>query len=312
MLSVAISAIVILAAMPSWAQDTHIVFTPQWTAQAQFAGYYVAKEKGFYDEVNLDVQIVHPSITEPALSRMYDRESHITTMQLCQAMKIIDDGFPLVNILQTSMNNSTIIISRYNKNPMTLKGARVAKWKGFGYLSECVNIKEGLDYNWIFLNTPVSLFIKGAFDAMVATTYSEYIKLLQAGMTIPEESAFRFSEHGYNVQDDGVYMSREYYEKHREQARKFAEASRRGWEYTASHPDEALDYVMKYVHEEHVATNRTVQKLMLQEVLRLQVDKQSGKREFRLRPDMVELGSRLMKECHLLKNEIKYSQIICK
>ena len=32
------------------AQDETIVFTPQWTAQAQFAGYYVAEAKGFYRE----------------------------------------------------------------------------------------------------------------------------------------------------------------------------------------------------------------------------------------------------------------------
>ena len=45
------------------AQETggRFVFTPQSTAQAQFAGYYVALEQGFYAEEGLDVEIAQPS-----------------------------------------------------------------------------------------------------------------------------------------------------------------------------------------------------------------------------------------------------------
>ena len=39
------------------AQDETIVFTPQWTAQAQFTGYYVAEAKGFYREAGVKVRI---------------------------------------------------------------------------------------------------------------------------------------------------------------------------------------------------------------------------------------------------------------
>ena len=88
------------------------VFTPQWTAQAQFAGYYVAQEKGFYREAGIEVEIVHPSLTQSAMDRIHKGESHATTLQLCQAMEIIDSGIPLVNILQTSMNNAMVIVSR--------------------------------------------------------------------------------------------------------------------------------------------------------------------------------------------------------
>ena len=41
-----------------------IIFTPQWTTQAQFAGYYVAQEMGFYYKAGIDVEIVHPSVTQ--------------------------------------------------------------------------------------------------------------------------------------------------------------------------------------------------------------------------------------------------------
>ena len=105
-------------------------------------------------------------------------------------------------------------------------------------------------------------------------------------------------------------MRRDYYETHKDQARKFAQASKKGWEWAAEHQEETLDLVMKYVRENHITTNRVLQRLMLKEVLRLQVDQKSKKREFRLRPDMVKFASKLMKECQLLKNEVTYNQLI--
>ena len=51
---------------------------------------------------------------------------------------------------------------------------------------------------------------------------------------------------------------------------------------------------MQYVTKSHIATNRVMQRLMLKEVLRLQLDRDSKKREFRLRRDMVDLASRLL------------------
>lgn len=143
-------------------------------------------------------------------------------------------------------------------------------------------------------------------------SYNEYYQLLQTGLPLDETCVYRLSEHGYNFQEDGVYMTREYYDAHREQAKKFAQASRRGWEWAASHPDETLDIVMKYVQENHIITNRTLQKLMLEEILRLQVDRDSGKREFRLRPDMVKKLSQLLMECRMLKHEVTYEQLIAK
>ncbi len=66
------------------------------------------------------------------------------------------------------------------------------------------------------------------------------------------------------------------------------------------------------MQENHIITNRTLQKLMLEEILRLQVDRDSGKREFRLRPDMVKKLSQLLMECRMLKHEVTYEQLIAK
>jgi len=305
---VALAAMMLSAAVVK-AQE-RFIFTPQWTAQAQFAGYYVAQAKGFYKEVGLDVDIVHPSLTQPALNRIRNNESQATTLQLCQAMEIIDNGIPLVNILQTSMNNAMVIVSRRGKDPLKQKGERVGIWSaGFGQLAVCMSIQEKLNYEWVRFASNVNLFVAGAIDATLAMSYNEYYQLVQTGIPLTEENVYRFCDHGYNVQEDGVYMHRDYYEQHKSQAQKFAQASRKGWEWAADHPDETLEIVMDYVQKNHVATNRIHQKLMLKEVLRLQVDRESGKREFKLRPDMVKLASRLMVENRMLAHEITYEQL---
>ena len=292
------------------AQDETIVFTPQWTAQAQFAGYYVAEAKGFYRDAGVKVRIEHPSATQPAMSRLRNNECQATTLQVCQALEIIDGGIPLVNILQTSMNNAMVIVSARNKKPLTQKGARVGIWSvGFGQLAICMSIKEHLDYQWVRFAQNVHLFVSGALDATLAMSYNEYYQLVQAGIKMTDKNVYRFCDHGYNVQEDGVYMTREYYNQHKEQAHRFAQASRKGWEWAAKYPEEALEIVMQYVDKNNVATNRVIQRLMLKEVLRLQVDRESKKREFRLRPDMVQQASRLMLENKMLSREVTFEEL---
>ena len=288
-----------------------LVFTPQWTAQAQFAGYYVAQEMGFYYKAGIDVEIVHPSVTQSAISRIRNNESQATTLQLAQAMEIINDGIPLVNILQTSMNNAMVIVSSRGMNPLKQYGAKVGIWNaGFGQVAIGMSIKENLGYRWIPFATNVNLFISGAIDATLAMSYNEYYQLVQTGIELSDDNVYRFCDHGYNIQEDGVYMTKEFYEANKDLADKFALASRQGWEWAIQNPEQTLEIVMEYVQREHIATNRVLQKLMLDEVLRLMKDRESGQYEFRLRPDMVKQASDLMLENGMRDREVTYQELI--
>lgn len=305
-----IAVLALAAALPA-AGQTKFVFSPQWMAQAQFAGYYVAKDMGFYDEEGLDVEIRHPFSTQTLENRVREGESQAYSMSLSQAMELVDKGIPLVNILQTSMNSSLVIVSRYGADPFTLRNAKVLTWRaGLGQIPKSVAAREHLDYRWITASSSLNLFVAGAVDATLATTYNEYYQLLQTGLITPGKGIYRFSEHGYNIQEDGVYMTAAAYRKDRDSAERFARASRRGWEWAAEHPDETLEIVMKYVKEYRIPTNRVLQQLMLEEVLRLQLDPDSGEREFRLRPDMVDKVGGLMLEGGVIKKEVKYEQLL--
>lgn len=301
----------VITCISAKAQQDKLIFTPQWTAQAQFAGYYVAQEMGFYYKAGIDVEIVHPSVTQSAINRIRNNESQATTLQLAQAMEIINDGIPLVNILQTSMNNAMVIVSSRGMNPLKQYGAKVGIWNaGFGQVAIGMSIKENLNYRWIPFATNVNLFISGAIDATLAMSYNEYYQLVQTGIELSDENVYRFRDHGYNIQEDGVYVTKEFYEKNKDLAERFAVASRQGWEWAIQNPEETLEIVMMYVQKEHIATNRVLQKLMLDEVLSLLKDRESGQYEFRLRPDMVKQASDLMIENGMLDREVTYEELI--
>ena len=105
-------------------------------------------------------------------------------------------------------------------------------------------------------------------------------------------------------------MTASAYRKNPLSAERFAQASRRGWEWAAEHPEETLEIVMKYVKEFRIPTNRILQQLMLEEVLRLQLDPDSGRREFRLRPDMVRQASSLMLEEGIISKEVTIEELV--
>lgn len=285
--------------------ENTIVFTPQWTAQAQFAGYYAALELGFYKEEGLEVVIEHPNASRSAIDRMRKNQSQVTTLPLSQALFALDRGVKLVNLLQTSMNGSLMIVSRRGINPLKQKGAKVASFRaGYDQLARAMAQELGLEYQWLETAGVLNLFIAGAVDASVAMSFNEYYQFLQTGLIDRNEDiVYRLSDHGYNIQEEGLYMTREEYDKNPERARKFARASQRGWEWVAYHPEEALEIVMKQVRRNHEATNPTLQRLMLEEVLDLMEGYESGEREYVLREDMVNQAVALMLRAGIISKE---------
>ena len=292
------------------AKAEKFVFTTAWVAQAEFAGYYIAKEKGFYKQAGLDVTIQHPSLTSSAFHRLQTAETNAIMMSMISAIDFISQGIPLVNIFQDSMNSSNILVSRWDNNPMKMKGEKVAIFNSDpSYLAMIMSHREEMDYQWVRFTSNINLFLSGAVDAMMTVSYNEFLLLQQAGFKMAEESLYRFSEKGYNIQENGVYVMRDYYLSHRDECQRFASATRKGWEWVAAHPDEALEIVMKYVRRFNTPTNKVMQKMMLKEVLRLQIDRDSKRREFRVRPDMVEKASQMMFECGLIKRRVTYKEL---
>lgn len=290
--------------------QTRIVFTPQWTAQSQFAGYYVALEKGFYKSAGLDVEIVHPSVSSPAVNRIKDGSSNIVTMQLLNAMSEVSNGLELVNLMQTSQHSGLQIISK-DKNIRTfagLRGKRVGIWKaGYGELAKMPDFDLNLGIEWVPFIQNINLFISGAIDATLAMSYSEALKIKAAGFD--DVSVIPFAGTVYDFPDDGLYTTRSYYEKNKKSVDAFLEASRRGWEWARKNVDETVSIVLKYTRKENIATNYIMQKWMLEEILELQCPCGGDTPTFKLdRRDFERLDS-LALEKGIIHRSVRYEEM---
>ena len=290
--------------------QTRVVFTPQWTAQSQFAGYYVALEKGFYKNAGLDVEIIHPSASYPVVNRIKDGDSDIVSLQLLHAMAEVDNGLELVNIMQTVQRSGLQIISR-DCNIRTfddLRGKRVGIWKAaYGELAKMPDYDMELGIEWIPFIQNINLFISGAIDATVAMSYNEALKIKAAGFE--DVSVIPFQGTAYDFPDDGIYVTKEFYDKNRAVADAFVDASRRGWEWARENVDEAVEIVLGYTRKENVATNHVVQKWMLENVLELQCPAGGDYPTFRLEQDDFErLVSAALKN-GILKNKVNYEDM---
>lgn len=287
-----------------------IVFTPQWLPQSQFAGYYVALEKGFYKEAGLDVVIEHTSSSDNAQNRLREGKCNAITMNVFDAIFNIDQGMEVVNVLQTALHTGLVIVPRNNdiKKLKDLSGKRVGIWRTHYYeLSQIVNEDYDLNIEWIPFVQSVNLYISGAVDATMAMVYNEAYHIYASGFE--NVSFISLADYGYDFPEEGVYFTKEYYEKYPDKAKAFAEASRRGWEWTHEHPDEALDIVMKVIEKNNLPAGRQHQKWMLNEILRLQCDSISEKPTFELDENKVMQINELLIRYNRINDVVTKSRI---
>ena len=245
-----------------------ITFTPQWTPQSQFAGYYAALENGYYAEAGLEVDIKHPTASYSSMSMLKDGTATIITAELIRAMMATDKEVRLVNLLQTTQHSTLVLIARSKEVSQLadLAGRRIGTWKvGFSEIPHMIDDEQQLGIEWVQFINPLNLYISGAIDAALAKSYNEQVLFSMSGIT--PGSVLRFADMGYDFPEDGLYVTEAFYKKYPEQCRLFAEASRKGWEWVRSHREEALEMVMKHVKAENVPTNIYIQKWMLEAVL---------------------------------------------
>lgn len=309
------AALLLLAAAYAQAQEK-VTFMPQWTAQAQFAGYYVAQEKGFYADAGLKVTIQHvsTSTSKSSLEHVLDGSVDICTGQLIQGMIYRDKGKDLINVLQTSQNCSLMCV--FNK-PFSdindMDGMRIARWKaGFGETADLFCQEYGFkNIEWIYFASGINLFVSKAVDATLCYSYSEYLDLLFARGEIPAGNVLEFGKFGFNVPEDAIMTTERYYNEHKEAVDKFKEASIRGWNYAREHPEEAIDIVMDYARSNNITTNRIHQKLMLEKVLEQQVNHDSGTADFQhMSKEMFQNLNEEMAGIGFISNYVNYSDFL--
>lgn len=300
--------LITIVGIPTYAQQ--IVFTPQWTPQSQFAGYYVAQEMGFYKDAGVDVIIDHTSTSDLVMNRLLKGKCNAITMTLFDAIYHIDHGAEIVNVLQTAQRSGHVIVVRDDniRNIEQLRGKRVGIWRSsFSQLVQLMDLDYDLGIEWIKFIQSINLYISGAIDATMAMTYNELYWIRSSGFE--DKTVIPLADIGYDYPEEGLYVSSEYYEKYPEKARAFAEASRRGWEWAHEHPEQTLDIVMEIMKREQVPASRMHQEWMLREVLKQQFPKGEDRPSFKLDEGKVKELNALLIRHGRIENELSVGQI---
>jgi NitT/TauT family transport system substrate-binding protein len=252
----------------------------KWVTQAQFAGYYVAKENGFYDEVDLDVTILPggPDIAPPQVIAGGGADVIVEWMPAALASR--EKGVPLVNIAQIFDRSGMMLTCLKEtgiETPEDFPGHTLGVWffgNEYPFLSWMSQLgiptQGGPDGVTVLKQGfNVDPLLQKQADCISTMTYNEYWQVIDAGLTPEDLVVFPYEDQGVATLEDGLYVLESSLEDEAmvDRLARFLEASIEGWEYAAEHPDEAADIVLE--NDETGAQTEKHQRRMMGEINKL-------------------------------------------
>lgn len=264
----------LLLASPAQAlEKTSIVL--QWLPQAQFAGFYMAQEKGFYKEAGLEVTLLSGGPDVLASEYLELGKAEFATMFLSTGLHK-RASLPIVNVGQFVQHSALMLIS--------MKGQGIEKiedlgWKKVGLWANEFQMQartlfrqKGLKVTVVPQSDSLDLFMRGGVAAASGMWYNEYHTLLNYGLDADELQPFFFRDYGLDFPEDGLYCLESTANAKPEVAKALAKATARGWMYAFNHTDETLEVILRRMHDAHVPANRPHQLWMLKRMEDIIID----------------------------------------
>ncbi len=260
----------------------------KWVTQAQFAGYYVAKDKGFYKDVGLDVTIKAggPDINPSQVIASGGADVVVDWMPSALATR--EKGVPLVNIAQVFQTSGMQLTCRKDsgiKTPADFKGKTLGVWffgneypflswmdklglKTTGGADGVTVLKQGFN---------VDALLQKQADCISTMTYNEYWQLIDAGMKADQLLVFKYQNQGVATLEDGLYTTEKSLADPKMAAKlaKFVKASMKGWDYAVKNQAESVKIVLK--NDSSGAQKEAHQMRMMGEIAKLVGTGQTGK-----------------------------------
>ncbi|QOX79101.1 ABC transporter substrate-binding protein [Trichlorobacter lovleyi] len=241
---------------------------PLWSPQAQFAGYYVALDKGIYARHGIDLKILKAGPGYSPAQTLQEGKADFAVLWLTTALQRRSAGVKLVNLAQIIQRSSMMLIAKKSSGIKTVKdmsGRKVGMWGGeLSIPPRALLDRYGVKVREVPQSHTINLFLRGGIDLTSAMWYNEYHVMLNAGLDPDELQLFPLHELGMQYPEDGIYTLEKTLHNDPALARAFVAASLEGWRYAFAHPDETLDIVIKYMREAQVPANRVHQKWMLE------------------------------------------------
>ncbi|MCP3964935.1 MAG: ABC transporter substrate-binding protein [Lentisphaerae bacterium] len=250
-----------------------VSLTLQWFPQAQFAGYYMALQKGFYKKKGLIVELRHKKPYESIFDLLKNKKTDFITVFLSTAIKAQCKGLPLVNIGQISQKSALVFVARKDSGIKSIKdmnGRKVGIWTvDFKVIPEVLLMKNKVKAKIVPILSDADLFLWHGVDVLTTMWYNEYHMILNAGINEDELSTFFFSDYNLDIPEDGIYCLKEYWKKNPEVCKKLLEATLEGWHAAFNNKKQAVELVHKYCREGYRPFNVAHQRWMLNKMEKL-------------------------------------------
>ena len=231
----------------------------KWVTQAQFGGYYVAKDKGFYEEVGLDVDIKPggPDIAPPQVIAGGGADVIVDWMPSALASR--EKGVPLVNIAQVFKRSGMMLTCRKDTgivDPKTdFKGRTLGVWfygNEYPFLAWMAKLGIPTDgsaqgVKVIKQGFNVDPLLQKQADCISTMTYNEYWQVIDAGIKPEDLVVFKYEDQGVATLEDGLYVLESNLQDPAfvDRMARFVAASQKGWAWARENPAEAAAIVLE-------------------------------------------------------------------
>ncbi len=268
-----------LTAFSAWAADK-VTLQLKWVTQAQFAGYYVAKDKGFYEEEGIDIEIKPGGPDIAPAQVLAGGGADVVLDWMPSALATREKGLPLVNIAQPFKSSGMMLTCRKDSgitSPADFKGKTLGVWffgNEYPFLSwmSKLGIKtDGSDDGVTVLKQGFNVdpILQKQADCVSTMTYNEYWQIIDAGLTADDLITFKYEDEGVATLEDGIYVLEDNLKDagFEDKMVRFVRASMKGWKYAEDNPDEAADIVLE--NDASGAQTEKHQKRMMGEIAKL-------------------------------------------
>ncbi len=252
----------------------------KWVTQAQFAGYFVAKDKGFYDEVGLDVTIKPggPDINPSQV--IAGGGADVVVDWMPSAMATREKGVPLVNIAQVFQKSGMMLTCRNDSgvtSPDKFADHTLGVWFGgneypfLNWMNKLGLKTDGSKGGVKVLKQGFNVdpLLQKQADCISTMTYNEYWQVIDAGMKPEDLTTFKYEDQGVATLEDGLYTLESTLKDPAmvDKLARFLKASMKGWDYAVANPDEAAMITLE--NDETGAQTEKHQKRMMGEIAKL-------------------------------------------
>jgi NitT/TauT family transport system substrate-binding protein len=252
----------------------------KWVTQAQFAGYYVALENGYYAEEDLNVTIKPGGPDIAPTQVLAGGGADVTVDWMPSALSAREKGLPMVNIAQPFKSSGMMLTCRKDAGVASTEdfpGKTLGVWffgNEFPFLSWMSQLgipteggADGVEVLKQGFN--VDPLINGQAACISTMTYNEYWQVIDAGLTPEELITFKYEDQGVATLEDGLYVLEQNLEDPAfvDKMTRFVRASMKGWKWAEENPEDAAMIVLDY--DETGAQTEAHQVRMMGEVAKL-------------------------------------------